>query len=249
MGTELSATPGAKMVYLIKRRAETSRDELVAHWFKSHMPRVIARNARQAKQGQLHATRYIATLFDPDEDGECVWDGMAQLWYERALPMPDVPHGTKPMDTFQEKAEPYLPWATTEYVVIDGRLPSLPNQLGEPYPTTRSGFAKLTFLIGVRGKVDHADLFRHWLEVHVPIVRGVLEEMGGIRYVVSHSQRPEAEPYVGMAELYFPDLETCRAFTSRRIADDGFSRYRGDAGISIDTLVLPAHTQLIGIPG
>ena len=35
-------TDGARMVYLIKRKTETTREELIAHWFANHMPGVIA---------------------------------------------------------------------------------------------------------------------------------------------------------------------------------------------------------------
>ena len=38
---ELTATQGVKMLYLIKRRPTTSREELVMHWYKNHMPAVI----------------------------------------------------------------------------------------------------------------------------------------------------------------------------------------------------------------
>ena len=37
----MEQTPGAKMMYLIRRKPATSREELVAHWFANHMPAVI----------------------------------------------------------------------------------------------------------------------------------------------------------------------------------------------------------------
>ena len=74
-----TATPGAKMLYLIKRRPTTSREELVAHWFANHMPAVIQGQKDQAEKGRLHAWRYIATLYDANKEGEHPWDGMAQL--------------------------------------------------------------------------------------------------------------------------------------------------------------------------
>ena len=46
-----TATPGAKMLYLIKRRPTTSREELVAHWFANHMPAVIQGQKDQAGKG------------------------------------------------------------------------------------------------------------------------------------------------------------------------------------------------------
>ena len=50
------ATEGCKMLYLIKRRDGTSREELVAHWFANHMPIVIDAMAQQKARDKLHAT-------------------------------------------------------------------------------------------------------------------------------------------------------------------------------------------------
>ena len=61
-------TPGAKMMYLIRRRPTTSREELVAHWYANHMPLVIAAQKRQADAGKLHATRYIVRQGDCEDE-------------------------------------------------------------------------------------------------------------------------------------------------------------------------------------
>jgi hypothetical protein len=240
----LSATPGAKMQYLIRRRPGTSREELVAHWFAHHMPLVIARQREQAAKGRLHARRYIATLFDPDRDGSHPWDGVAQLWFDRFLPPPAEPHGTPPTDTFQQKAEPYLPWGTTEYVVIDdgGRLPIEPNTLNPPFPCTRSGLFKVTFLVGAKPGADLAAFFRHWLGVHRSNVAGVMEQVGGLRYVISHSAEPDGAPYAGMAELYFPGPDGWRSY-KELIRPDGLEQWADPAR----SLVLRSHTEMIGI--
>lgn len=237
------ATPGVKMQYLIRRRATTSREELVAHWFANHMPLVIAGQERSAAAGRAHARRYLATLFDPDRDGRHVWDGLAQLWWDDALPA--QLHGVTPTDTFQQKAEPYRAWATREYVVIDGsdRLPVIANTLNAPFPCTRSGFVKVTFLVGARADADHEAFFAHWLATHVPNVADVMARVGGFRYVVSHSVDPAQAPYAGMAELYFPEEDAFSAFR-QTITPDGMEAFSEPGG----TVVLRAHTEMIGLP-
>jgi hypothetical protein len=238
------ATPGAKMMYLIRRRPTATREELIVHWFANHMPLVIARQQDQAERGRPHARKYVATLFQPDRDGNQAWDGVAQLWFDEALPMPSTPHGTEPTDSFQERAEPYLPWATTEYVVIDGadELPVEPLNLNPPFPCTRSGFLKMTFLVGAKPGIDHAELFEHWLAVHAPNVKGVMEQVGGLRYVISHSIDPATAPYAGMAELYFRDADGWRAFNST-IREDGMERWTDPSS----TDVFRSGTEMIGI--
>ncbi len=244
MTAPLDATPGAKMMYLIRRRPATSREELIAHWFANHMPGVIRQQGAAAERGRLHARRYIATLFRPDAHGAEPWDGVAQLWWDRPLPRPDEPYGLKPADTFQEKAEPYEPWPTVEYVVMDGseRLAVEPNTLNEPFPCTRSGFFKVTFLVPALAETNFDEFFSHWLTVHLQNVRGWMSAAGGFRYVISHSLEPESEPYAGMAELYFADEEGWAAY--RRLSrPDGMERW-------VDTgrmAVLPSVTEMVGI--
>ena len=241
----VTATPGAKMMYLIKRRPTTTRDELVAHWFANHMPLVIQAQLDQKNAGKLHALRYIATLFDENPQGEQAWDGVAQLWWDRPLRRPPEPMGTTPTDTFQQKAEPYLSWATTEYVVMDGseHLAVQPLTLNPPFPCTRSGFFKITFLVKARAEADCARLFEHWLSVHVPNVQRTMEAAGGFRYVVSHSIEPAEEPYAGMAELYFPDASGWSRYREI-IEPDGMEEWVDPEG----TRVLRARTEMIGIP-
>lgn len=243
--TPMETVPGAKMIYLIKRRPGTSREELVAHWFGNHMPIVIAAQQRQAERGRRHAHRYIATLFDPDSEGRHAWDGMAQLWWEKPLPRPDIPHGSDPTDSFQQHAEPYVPWATREYIVIDGaeHLDASPLTLNDPFPNTRSGFFKINFLVKAVAGTDYGAFFAHWLDVHVPNVRSVMEQVGGFRYVVSHSLEPEGEPWAGLAELYFHDQAGWSEYR-RIIQPDGMERWVDAAGM----LVLRARTEMIGIP-
>lgn len=242
---QIVTTPGAKMMYLIRRLPTTSREELVVHWFANHMPLVIEGQRAQEAAGRLHATRYIATLFDPDRGGNHPWDGVAQLWWDRALRRPTEPFGRPPADTFQAKAEPYVPWATQEYVVMDGseHLPVEPLTLNPPFPCTRSGFFKMTFLVKAKPGTDFEALFHHWLTVHVPNVKETMETVGGFRYIVSHSLEPEVEPYAGMAELYFPDASGWSRYKDV-IRPDGMEQWVSDEG----TLALRARTEMIGIP-
>lgn len=239
------ATRGARMNYLIKRKPTTSREELVAHWFANHMPGVIAWHHEVNGTGQPIFWRYIATLFDATSAGEHPWDGVAQLWWDEPQPRPEVAHGAEPTDSFQEKAEPYVPWATTEYVIVDGsdRLPVQPLTLNAPFPTTRSGFCKLTFLLRAKAGSDYAAFFDHWLDVHVPNVQSVMARTGGFRYVVSQSLEPELEPYAGMAEVYFPDRASADQFRDT-IEADGMERWVDPEG----TLVLRSHTEMVGVP-
>ena len=238
-----AATPGAKMLYLIKRKSTASREELVAHWYANHMPAVIRGQAEQASAGKAHARSYIVTLYDANAEGEHRWDGIAQLWWDQALPKPEMAHGSTPTDTFQQKIEPYVPWATTEYVVMDGseHLPVEPLTLNAPFPCTRSGFYKMSFLVQAKAGTDFDAFYAHWLDVHVPNVRSVMEQVGGFRYVVSHSIEPRDNPYAGLAELYFHEPSGWAAYREV-ITPDGMEQWVDGVDVQGGT------TEMIGIP-
>ncbi len=233
------------MLYLIKARPTTTHDELVAHWFANHMPGVIAGQASRKAAGKRHAWRYLATLFDPDETGKRVWNGMAQLWWDQALPQPSEPHGTTPTDSFQERAEPYAPWATTEHVLLAGpaeKLPVTPLTLNEPFPTTRSGFHKVTILVAAKPGGDHDAFHTHWLDVHAPNVIEVMQRCGGWRYVLSLSSDPASAPYAGAAELYFDEAGGWDAFIAQ-LEPDGMEQWMAGN----QSVIMPATTEMVGI--
>ena len=221
-------TPGAKMLYLIRRKSTTSREELIAHWYANHMPPVIQRNHEKEAAGEQHATRYIVGLFDPENDASLTWDGVAQLWYREPLPHPAQASAIVPNDSFHEKVEPYWPWATREYIAIDGVLPVEPLTLNAPFPCTRSGFHKRTSLVAAKPGTDIEAMFSHWRDVHLPNVRQTMEEVSGFRYVVSLSTNLAHAPYAGMAELYFRDAVGWSEFQTA-YRPDGFENFVDDA--------------------
>ncbi|MCK9276054.1 MAG: EthD domain-containing protein [Syntrophales bacterium] len=238
-------TPEAKMIFLIKRKPATSREELVAYWYAHHMPKVIEINRNQEAKGNLFARRYIVSLFDATRKGEYPWDGMAHLWFDSPLPKPEVPLGIPPKDSFQQKVEPHMPWATREFCVIDGSeyIKVEPLTLNAPFPCMRSGIYKVNFLVKAKEGVDFDTFYSHWLNVHIPNVKSVMEEVGGFRYMVSHSIHPQDEPYAGLAELYFNN-ETDWIKYREAIKDDGMEEF-------LDlkkTRILKTKTEMIGIP-
>jgi hypothetical protein len=241
MENELNATPGAKIIYLIKRKQNTSREELVAHWFANHMPSVIARNENNT-EGRPRATRYVVSLFNPEGEAPQAWDGFAQLWYESPLPNPAQASGIEPHDTFQQKVEPYWPWATREWVFVDNKLPLDPLTLNAPFPCMRSGFLKQISLVVAKPETDVNALFEHWLDVHAPNVQETMAKVGGFRYAVSLSIDLEHAPYAGMAELYFPNVAAQAAFWEA-LEPDGFQQW-----VDFDrTLRFRCSTELVGI--
>ena len=76
-----------------------------------------------------------------------------------------------------------MPWATREYVVMEGSeyLKVEPLTLDAPFPCTRSGFYKVSFLVKAKEGADFDKFYSHWLNIHVPNVRSVIEKVDGFR--------------------------------------------------------------------
>ncbi|MCY4095838.1 MAG: EthD domain-containing protein [Gammaproteobacteria bacterium] len=234
-----------KMIFLIKRREGSSRDELIMQWYKNHMPAVIASQDRAIEQGRDGASRYIAQLFNTSNKGDMRWDGMAQLWFAEPQKPTTSDRDREPTDTFQQKAEPYFSWATREYVVIDGsaHLSVAPLTLNDPYPSTRSGFFRVNYLVPAQEDIDYDAFYKHWLDVHVPNINDWMNQVGGFRYVVSHSIYPELAPYAGMAELYFhveEDWHKCQSL----MRADGMEKFVDSARMDI----MFGDTEMVGVP-
>jgi hypothetical protein len=156
--------------------------------------------------------------------------------------MPKQASAIDPQDSFHEKVEPYWPWATREYVAIDGALPLEPLTLNAPFPCTRSGFHKRTSLVAAKPGTDIDAMFAHWLDIHLPNVQKTMAAVGGFRYVVSLSLDMAAAPYAGMAELYFADPAGADAFW-KTYELDGFEQY-----IDTDaTRRFQSGTEMVGI--
>ena len=241
----VEANERAKMIFLIKRREGASRDELIMQWYKNHMPAVIAAQDRATEQGRDGASRYIAQLFNTSNRSGMVWDGMAQLWFAEPQRPTTNDHGREPTDTFQQKAEPYFSWATREYVVIDGseHLSVEALTLNDPFPSTRSGFFRVNYLVPAQEGTDFEAFYKHWLDIHVPNIRSWMNEAGGFRYVVSHSIYPDLAPYAGMAELYFhseQDWHKCQSLMKA----DGMERFVDGARMDI----MYGDTEMVGVP-
>jgi hypothetical protein len=77
----------------------------------------------------------------------------------------------------QPHAEPYFPWASREYVVMEGseNLKVEPLTLNAPFPCTRSGFYRVSFLVKANQGADFDKFYSHWLNIHVSNVRSTME--------------------------------------------------------------------------
>jgi uncharacterized protein (TIGR02118 family) len=84
---------------------------------------------------------------------------------------------------------------------------------------------KLTFAVRRRAGIDPAEFHRYWREQHGPLVKSLQHALGIRRYVQTHrvetplnemlrASRGALEPFDGVAELWWDDVEALAAATS-----------------------------------
>ena len=84
---------------------------------------------------------------------------------------------------------------------------------------------KLSFAVRRRTEIAQADFHRYWRDQHGPLVRSLQPALGIRRYVQTHrmetpfnealrASRSTLEPFDGVAELWWDDLESLVAATS-----------------------------------
>ena len=84
---------------------------------------------------------------------------------------------------------------------------------------------KLTFAVRARTSISPAEFHRYWREQHGPLVSSFQHALGLRRYVQTHridtplnevlrASRGSAEPFDGVAELWWDDLNALIAATS-----------------------------------
>jgi len=84
---------------------------------------------------------------------------------------------------------------------------------------------KLTFAVRRRSDVEPAEFHRYWRDQHGPLVRSLQSVLGIRRYVQTHrletpmndllrASRRALEPFEGVAELWWDDLDALVAATS-----------------------------------
>ena len=235
----MESTAGIKMLFPVKRKIGVSHEEFIAYWFAHHMPVTI----------EMMGDRgwgYIGTVFKAAQDGNHVWDGMAQMFLDQPLANTSEGFGAKPVDSFHDRAvQPYFGWATREFVILDGseKLPVQPLTLGSPFPTSRSGFFKVVNFVPTPADRDHQTFQSDWLSSRIDWVTQAMGQTDGFRYVVSLSLDPDAAIHAGLEELYFPNRAQWLRFQEIVSAHDS-ARWTLDGNVQ----TLFSDTEFVAIP-
>jgi uncharacterized protein (TIGR02118 family) len=231
-----------RLVFVLRRRAEMTRDAFQEYWLHTHAPLVsgVAEVLGIVRYQQVHTVSEDTTRAAPP------FDGVAELWFDaaRATGSPEEQRAAATMLLEDEarfidlSASPI--WLATEHVMADGPTEGL----------------RSTTAVRRRPGLTREQFRRHWAEVHGPLATSRPDVFGITRYVQLHAPddaetfppalvRGAPEPYDGLAEVYtapvdheIPDAAEVRAAlvadTESLIDRDASPRCAGRVHVIVD---------------
>ena len=209
-----------RLVFLLRRKAELSREAFQDYWLNKHAPLVAS------VSGDLNIFRYVQTHTIDDDaslaaqkargDMEPHYDGVAELWWESERELTS----NMQTDATRDAGAALL---KDEATFID--LPNSPLWFAYEYPQinpspetvvarVKSNVVRVFFPLRHQTQVSEADARHYWLTHHGPIVRSHGEATGTLCYRQVHranspldealqsARGTQVESYLGHAEAW-----------------------------------------------
>lgn len=200
-----------KAVAFFKRRAGMDVEEFQVYWLTRH-PEVVTKLGGVRRYVQSH------TRLGAYRNGEPVYDGTAELWFEDTAAMRAL-RDTLEMAAVQADEARFIDRSTMGLIITDDHVvkdgPALP------------GMAKAVGFVRRKPGMPVEAFQRHWRDVHGPLGAAIPTVR---RYVQSHTRlaaydRGREPAWDGIAIVWFDDSAALRAATAtpewdRAKADD-----------------------------
>lgn len=210
-----------RLTFLVRRKAEMSREEFQTYWRDTHGPLVASHSS------DLNILRYVQnhTLDDPINEAmnqarggnmEPPYDGVAELWWDNEEVL---------MEALQSEAGMAAGAALLEDENRFVDLPNSPLHMAYEYPQVnptpenivagiKNNIVKVYFPLRHLESIPEEEVRRYWLSNHGPIIRSHAPASGIMRYIQVHraghaldeqlraDRGTVTEPYLGHAEVW-----------------------------------------------
>ncbi len=232
-----------RLIYLLRRKPELTREAFQQYWRDQHGP-LVASFATI-----LGIQRYVQvhSLDDPANDAmaharggmEAPYDGVAELWWDSEAALEHAltdPAAQAAGAALLEDESHFIDFASSPlWLAID--LPQVNPPGPEPVATPRSSWIKLMFPLRLLDSLGFEAGQRYWRTQHGPIIRSHAAAAGIARYQQVHrvihpleaalreSRGTVVEAYDGHAEVwldrgYLPHSPEASASSQRAIEDE-----------------------------
>jgi uncharacterized protein (TIGR02118 family) len=210
-----------RLVFLLRRLADTSLEEFQTYWRDQHAPLVASHQMRLGilRYTQSHRIEdpVNGTLAAARGGMEEPYDGVAELWFqseEAMIANANTEDGRRAARELLEDERAFIDlassplWVAHEYPQVN---PAPEDIVARP----NSPIVKLHFPLRHRADMSPEDARRYWLVQHGPLVRWCAVARGLLRYQQVHrfespvedalrkGRGTVTEPYLGHAEAWF----------------------------------------------
>lgn len=204
-----------KAFILLTRRDDLDREEFNSHWLNVHGPL-----ASRLKNLRRYVQSHVLSTTLPGFPVMNPYSGIAEVWFDTlgdAQGIPDDPdylnglYLDEPNFLIREKTE-YI--FTTEHQLIETPVQELTEDAG----------IKSMFLTRRKPDLTVEEFQSHWREKHAKLIPGTPGLLGYSQcHVLPSLYKNENPPYDGVAELWWPDLDTfMKAWHSKEHMDTQF---------------------------
>ena len=199
-----------KALSFFKRKAGMSVDEFQAYWRHQH-PKVVTALAGLRRYVQSH------TLAAAYRQGEPVYDGIAEVWFDDTAVMHAL-RGSPAATAVRADEARFIDHATMGMIITE-------EHVAKDGPVRPGGVKSIGFVRRKPGMAIEA-FQRHWREIHGPL--GVAVPLVQ-RYVQSHTRlagydRGRVPTWDGVASLWFGSTDDLRS----AVASPEFARAKAD---------------------
>lgn len=220
-----------RLVYVLRRLANMSRQEFQGYWRNFHGP-LVAKHSTA-----LRVRRYVQThtLDDPLNDilkeprGTLEpFDGVAELWWNHENEVAEAlagPHGKKAAEELLEDERKFIDFSRSS-IYWATEVPQINPTPENIVAREETPIIKVCFFGHHRPELSAEEAGLYWRMHHGPLVRSLAPASRIRRYLqVHHLQTPlndglresrgkMAEPFMGHAELWFDRWEMVAAATT-----------------------------------
>lgn len=210
-----------KLVYVITRREDLSREAFNDYWLHRHGPLVAeqAQALRLRKYVQSHlidhpaneGMRAVRGMLAPvDGVTEVWWDSLADLEAAYA-----TPQGATSGAILAEDEAKFIDFSKSQVFLTEEHLIFDHTKGRGPGPEA----VKVTYLLNRKAGMSQAECHRTWLQDHGPLVASLAEPLLMAKYVQSHTIAPEANARSQAARNYLPPLDGITEVWIESLAD------------------------------
>lgn len=225
-----------RIVFLLRRRPELTREEFQRIWWEEHGPLVASHAATLGivKYQQVHTTG------DHRPQALAAFDGSAELWIDTGAATGTPQEQAAAADELLADERRFIDLASSPIWVAEEQVVRVGSQR-----QATNGEARLTAALRRAQGTSRAEFRRHWRTVHGPLALANNDVFGFHHYVQLHTpddadthplrtQRGAPEPFDGVSEVILesvsPDPDRARQVRAMIMEDEArFVDYQASA--------------------